>query len=423
VASALRAEAARALLDLGADANAYSDEDEATALMIACRDAATDLGAKRSALQSVQSASPSSSLEATLQVLLQGGAQPNLRGGARSGGKTAAHLLLENGLVDWADKMKALGVLLSHGARLDVPSCPKPTTTGAQLLAALIKGEDGGRELQAALDSTLSAAKSTWGVKKAGGSGGSGEASSSGKAAAKLPEAIVSRLLSKAAARPTIRPMAVAAAAAISASTSGGAGCCLLCGDAFNALTKRPQHCRLCGHQVCAACSGKKLPLGSAAGGGTNGEAARVCDGCFNWGSNQIAAALAASAARDQSKEGGFLGPEAVARARQRREEARAQQEAAEQKELLGGAASLGGRAMSWLMGEGGDEESRVRRQRQAAAARVTGQMEEVRVGLQQRGERIENLADRTNELVDSSAQFAAMARQLNESKGWGGLW
>ncbi len=428
MSSTLRFEAARALLDLGADANAYSDEDEATPLLLACRDAATDLSRSSSSSSSSLSVS---ALEAVLQVLLQqGGAQPNLRGGPKSRGRTAVQLLLENGMLGWADKMKALGVLLGHGARLDVPCCADPPTTGAQMIAALLKSDEGGRELKAALDSAISTAKSAWGVKTADGSegsshGSSGSSTSGSKAtaAARVPEPIISRLLSKAAARPTIRPMATAPS-----SSSGGAGCCLLCGDAFNGLTKRPQHCRLCGHQVCAACSGKKLPLGNAGGGG-NGEAARVCDGCFNWGSYHIGIALAAAAAKNastESKDGcGFSGPEAVARARQRREETRAAQEAAEHKELFGAAASLGERAMSWLMGEGGgEEESRARRPRGAAAAQVTGQMEELRVGLQQRGERIENLADRTNELADSSAQFAAMARSLNEqSKGWGGLW
>jgi hypothetical protein len=300
--------------------------------------------------------------------------------------------------------------------------------TGAQLLAALLREEgDAGHALRAMADSTLGGAKATWAVKKAATAGvssssgsGSGGGGKDGGAVPKLPEAVVSRLLGKAAARPTIRPLSGDAAA------GAGGGACVLCGDAFHAITKRPQHCQLCGHQVCGACSSKRLPLAVP---GSSGEAARVCDGCFTWGNHQIAAALAAEAERgnkEKDKEGAFSGPEAVARARQRREEAlaaQAQQEAAEQKELFGAAAALGEKAMSWLRG-GGDGQGDERRQRQQAAARVTGQMEEVRRGLEQRGERIENLADRTEELVNSSAQFAAMARQLNEqNKGWGGLW
>lgn len=74
---------------------------------------------------------------------------------------------------------------------------------------------------------------------------------------------------------------------------------------------------------------------------------------------------------------------------------------------------------MNWLRKEANPAGQASRRATQG----VMAAMGELRHGLQDRGERLESLVDKTTELADSSSQFAEMAKQLNERYGGGGGW
>lgn len=162
---------------------------------------------------------------------------------------------------------------------------------------------------------------------------------------------------------------------------------CLLCVEKFT-YSNRRHHCRTCGALVCDNCSSKRLitakspmtksrrnsasvPLSPKEGAsGKRGGGDRVCDGCFNKLAHEC-----------------FLWQQAVQKLRRAQEKL-----AAEAPELLLNEASLAspGRSVSQAAGGG---ESPVR---SGGMDRARNVATETRRALEQRGERLEQVSERS---------------------------
>jgi DNA-directed RNA polymerase subunit RPC12/RpoP len=171
---------------------------------------------------------------------------------------------------------------------------------------------------------------------------------------------------------------------------------CLLCVEKFT-YSNRRHHCRTCGALVCDHCSSKRLTTGKSPGMGASSknkrnsgipvppspkdgsstkkpavkEGDRVCDGCFNKLAHEC-----------------FLWQQAVQRVRRAQEKL-----AAEAPELLLNEASLTGqgRSMSFAAGGASPGPSGVDRARNVAT--------ETRRALEQRGERLQQASERSDQI------------------------
>jgi len=309
---------------------------------------------------------------------------------------------------------RALALLVSFGARVDLSRSDKNTRSSSKssltdflLPSQAPRGEQQRREDR---QQRLQSAKAVWSAKKA-------------PSAKDLSAEAMQRIAQKAWHRCHAGSLGLAGEGYLEREREGHGGvkeveACLLCEESFNTLARRQHRCRLCALPVCGDCSSKRLPLGAYLGGGgrEGGKGGgvetmvRVCDGCFNWGVYEmlkLRVSVGGERVHDR-KEAKFV--EAGARER------------AEERELFGQSREKsGGRGglMNWLRKEANPAGQASRRATQG----VMAAMGELRHGLQDRGERLESLADKTTELADSSAQFAEMAKQLNERYGGGGGW
>jgi len=168
---------------------------------------------------------------------------------------------------------------------------------------------------------------------------------------------------------------------------------CLLCVDKFN-FSNRKHHCRACGILCCAVCSTKRLVLVAQSPGPAKGKHSpvtspkdknsageRVCDGCFN--------SLAFQAVTWQQRQ-----------AKARRDLEKLEDEARAQTNAEARAAITSSPVPGGAGGSGSSSRGGTPLPNGAAAAVNTGVMNETRLALQQRGERISEVRNRAEDLA-----------------------
>jgi hypothetical protein len=166
--------------------------------------------------------------------------------------------------------------------------------------------------------------------------------------------------------------------------------CCLLCLDKFT-YSNRRHHCRTCGTLCCDVCSMKRLNLKASSGssgahspppssGSNKKEGARVCDSCFNR-YNFLCIQYHQNLAR--------MKKEMLKRERE--------QEEANKSKLTGGKESSVGRN-----GTGNAA---------AATAQTSDTMNDTMKALQERGQRLENTAERSEQLKEVSRFILSIFR------------
>jgi len=364
------------LIDLGADANLPSVDDVgATALQLVCLECAAE--AKPEAVVSI------------LEMLLPRGAQPNVRD---IQGNTALHMLLENETMSPATKAAAVAVLVSYGARTDISNDQGVTCASLISNVSPRKGLGIGSNNNP-LEASISLGSGSW----------------KAKGGVSVPSDFEASLMDKA---------LWSNGDSMGDNTSKR---CTLCSDQFS-FTKRQHHCRHCGRLICGNCSSKKLLLPTTDTLKLSStDSVRVCDGCFN----KIKTDMVAKAAMQQQHP-----PAAPSSTRRRSSAADEQAKFDKDKwELLGRstedaasggpagtARALADRAMGWLTGDTEQKQTSAGANVQKSRL-LASEMDQLKDGLNRRGEKLSNLADKTSELADSSAQFAALAKALNEQQ------
>lgn len=198
--------------------------------------------------------------------------------------------------------------------------------------------------------------------------------------------------------------------------TSGGvaAKACAICWKEFGALRNRKHTCRITLRAVCDACSGKRLVL--------NGVEHRVTDGQF------LLARI--DAAQEQSERVQARARDDEDRARRADEErARVRLERLEAEEQTNRDSLFGGlveSATSFVFG-GGDSGGAAAQPGSSAssggrnASELAANLAETRNALLERGDKLATLGEKSSQLVDSSADFARLAKELrkkSESQG-----
>jgi ankyrin repeat protein len=206
--------------------------------------------------------------------------------------------------------------------------------------------------------------------------------------------------------------------------------CCLLCGSNFS-LTRRRHHCRRCKTLLCAPCSTKQAVLQFPnAGDDTKKQdtGGRVCDGCFNLANYTVAnwsALQAASAERgggsssspsgstqSQAAGGGRLTQENEQKRRDREREALLAR--AGGKDLPASAKPSGGRSSPTAGGAAAGAQN--------GLGAIGAQMAESHQRVAERGEKIKDLAQKTERMnlaANGFAQQAAALRRQQESSSW----
>jgi ankyrin repeat protein len=211
--------------------------------------------------------------------------------------------------------------------------------------------------------------------------------------------------------------------------------CCLLCRSNFS-LTRRRHHCRRCKTLLCAQCSTKQAVLQFPSAGDDmkkQDTGGRVCDGCFNLSNYTVFnwPALQAAAAERVGEGGGGGGSSSSspggagggARGGGMTQENDQKRRDRERNELL---ARAGGRDLpASAMPSGG-------RSSPPAGSATTGaqnglgaigaQMAETNQRVSERGEKIKDLAQKTERMnlaAGAFAQQAAALRRQQESSSW----
>jgi hypothetical protein len=203
---------------------------------------------------------------------------------------------------------------------------------------------------------------------------------------------------------------------------------CAICWKEFGTLTHRKHRCRLTRRYLCDACSGKRLLVvqqasPAAAVQQQQQQHCRVSDGQFMMAridaAKERSERAAAQARADEERE--RVAQEARAQARQQRMEAEAQ---SNRDSLLGG---LMGHAANLVFGNDDDGmpgsaasaassstalPSATAQQRQQQNVRgLASSLSETRNAMLERGQKLQDLGDKSAKLVDASSDFARMAK------------
>lgn len=166
---------------------------------------------------------------------------------------------------------------------------------------------------------------------------------------------------------------------------------CLYCGLKFG-LLKHRHHCRSCHTAVCGDCGSKNFPMRPQGSGRSSAtSASRVCDGCFTRLCSDASAARATAAERAAQAAKVQAGAEA--------------QIAAARGELLSG----GGSAAA--AGSSPDGAA------QTSAAATLAALGEAKQKLNERGEKLATLEEKTSMLMQNADAFAEMAAKLAEQE------
>jgi DNA-directed RNA polymerase subunit RPC12/RpoP len=183
---------------------------------------------------------------------------------------------------------------------------------------------------------------------------------------------------------------------------------CAICWKPFGSLVNRKHRCRATRRHVCDECSSKRVVQ--------DGKDHRVCDGQF-----ALARVDSAEAERRRAEENleevrirGLQAQKTLAQIRLERLEA---EEKADRDSLFGG---MLGQAATYVFGAD-DEEADMR-----PAAQVEGlaaSLGETRNALLERGEKLSSLDEKSAKMVDASADFAKMAKELRRKSEAGLFW
>jgi len=185
--------------------------------------------------------------------------------------------------------------------------------------------------------------------------------------------------------------------------------CCLLCSEDFT-LTKRRHHCRHCGLLVCALCSSKKYHTPAKVD-----ESLRACDSCYN-----IMSCKASEEARkrrkqraierEKDKEKNEQDDALYKRLADHKEKMKQKEEQRKAKELEEKQKKL-------------DAENPQNKQQKAnqQTAQTTAALNKNKQMLLERGEKLNEMQDKSAKLADDSENFASLAAQLRkkQEKSW----
>ena len=193
----------------------------------------------------------------------------------------------------------------------------------------------------------------------------------------------------------------------------GDSSSCTICWKSFGSVTNRRQMCRVTKLYVCDGCSNKRMY-------DSNAVEHRICDGIF------ILAQVEGSKADE-------IEQKLFDEERQQRQEAQKRERGArmarppdptaqgdtEKQELFRGAIEAGNDVMKNMRGffmEDAEDDDKLES--------IAGKMSATRDALNERGEKLAGLAEKSAALQDASRDFAAMAKELNrQTKSRGLFW
>lgn len=185
---------------------------------------------------------------------------------------------------------------------------------------------------------------------------------------------------------------------------------CAICWKAFGTLSNRKHRCRISRRHVCDECSSKRVRSGV--------EGHRVSDGQF-----LLAKADFTAAKSRKQHEAGLEFQRRVAQQQTARTAAEVRldrleaQEAANRDSLFG---NLVGNMSKAVFGEEGQD---VQTTQSDSIQGLSNRLNETRDALNQRGEKLSTLADKSDKLVNASKDFASMAKELNRKSQGGLFW
>eukprot|EP01138_Halocafeteria_seosinensis_P014955 gb/GECG01015266.1/.p1 GENE.gb/GECG01015266.1/~~gb/GECG01015266.1/.p1 ORF type:complete len:893 (+),score=137.91 gb/GECG01015266.1/:1-2679(+) len=175
---------------------------------------------------------------------------------------------------------------------------------------------------------------------------------------------------------------------------------CYICSSSFKALTRRKHHCRSCFALICDLCSQKRFPIKCPSETGEYAfEPSRVCDACFNRLRTDADDTRKAAVIRKEQKSQVLENAETEAGA----------------SEPVGQGASAG--AMSTSASAVSRDTQSPTERRQYQNSEVQQQVEKSRQKMMERGEKINELQDKTADMAKKAESFNDMAAQLAESQ------
>lgn len=182
---------------------------------------------------------------------------------------------------------------------------------------------------------------------------------------------------------------------------------CAICWSEFGSLMNRKHKCRISQRYVCDDCSSKRVSF--------EGNDIRLSDGQFLLVRADIARAEreGAQRIRDQEKAQVEKIQQAHDQARQKRLDEEAQRDS-----LFGGVMEKAARLVAG--------EDSVASKPAAASEQVAGLSEslgQTRNALLDRGQKLDSLGEKTSQMVDASADFAKMAKELRKQSEGGFFW
>jgi hypothetical protein len=177
---------------------------------------------------------------------------------------------------------------------------------------------------------------------------------------------------------------------------------CSVCWVAFGALMNRKHKCRISRRYVCDDCSAKRLVQGTAE--------YRISDGQFLLARVDAVKEQNAEAVKEQAKSSQKEKANLAAIRQQRLEK----EEQSDRDSLFGGMIE---KATNYVMGEEADK------QPSKKVEGLTASLGQTRDALNQRGEKLASLNDKSAQLVDASADFAKMAKELRKKSEGGLFW
>lgn len=188
---------------------------------------------------------------------------------------------------------------------------------------------------------------------------------------------------------------------------------CFICWKQFGTIMNRRHRCRITKRHVCDECSSRRIV--------ENGEEHRISDGQFLLArqdeSKQESLRLEAEREQERIRLSGSQQHAGSAAARLSRLEA---EERAQRESLFGGVMENMAKAVFGGESDGKDGASSTGNEVQGLSASL-GQ---TRDALNDRGEKLNSLAEKSDRLVNASKDFAAMAKELNKSsKNQGLFW
>ena len=200
---------------------------------------------------------------------------------------------------------------------------------------------------------------------------------------------------------------------------------CLLCLDKFT-MSNRRHHCRGCGVLVCMLCSTKKLYMTPASRGGSSSKQDRVCDGCFNrftfeamkWVQNEKESARQLVEESIRNAEAELAANKAAADAAAKKKKSTLSIFYSDPHSAAKHSKSTG--SISPIPGvETGTSPRRGSAVNVTAvsdsSAQTQASLNDTKVALEERGQKLNDLAERTEAMNVSAGDFLANARRLKE--------